>query len=175
MDFPKGISAVVHRDSEVHSCASSPCFMDYYKICSSLRDYVIRSYLKMPEEFVNIILQNRFWVVHIPFVSWSNFKFFHDSHWIILPTELCLVLYSFCASLLHSLIMLLIISSPSSRNLYPLFCWVLSILILIWLVLMALFYGAIWKDSVSLLMFPFRCHVRDFLCNMSLVSPLKRQ
>ena len=36
---------------------------------------------------------------------WSNFNFLHSSQWIILPTQLCLVLYYFCANLLHSLIM----------------------------------------------------------------------
>ena len=36
---------------------------------------------------------------------WSNLNFWHNSLWIILPTQLCLVLYSFCANVLHSLIM----------------------------------------------------------------------
>ena len=36
---------------------------------------------------------------------WSNFNFLHNSQLIILPTQSCLVLYSFCANLLHSLIM----------------------------------------------------------------------
>ena len=36
---------------------------------------------------------------------WSNFNFLHDSQWVTLPTQSCLVLYSFCASFLHSLIM----------------------------------------------------------------------
>ena len=51
---------------------------------------------------------------------WSNLNFF--------PTQLCLVLYTFCANLLHSLIIWLIISSLSSYNLHSLFCCVLSIL-----------------------------------------------
>ena len=42
---------------------------------------------------------------------WSNFNFCHNSQWITLPTQSCLVLYSFCANLLHLL-----------------FCYVLSIL-----------------------------------------------
>ena len=69
---------------------------------------------------------------------WSNFNFLHISEWITLPTQLCLVLYAFCANLLHSLIMWLMVSSLSSHSLYLLFCCVLSILALIWLVLMAL-------------------------------------
>ena len=36
---------------------------------------------------------------------WSNLNFLHISQWIPLPTQLCLVLYSFCAYLLHLLIM----------------------------------------------------------------------
>ena len=35
----------------------------------------------------------------------SNFNFLHSSKWITLPTQSCLVLYSFCVNLLHSLIM----------------------------------------------------------------------
>ena len=84
------------------------------------------------------------------------------------------VLYSFCASLLHSLIMWLVVSFLSPHNLHLLFCCVLSLLALIWLVLMALFWAAIRRDSVSFLMFPFRSHVHGFSCEMSLVSCLKR-
>ena len=40
------------------------------------------------------------------------------SLWITLPTQLCLVLHSFCANLLHSLIMWLIISSLSPHSLH---------------------------------------------------------
>ena len=35
---------------------------------------------------------------------WSNLNFLHISQWIILPTHSCLVLYSFCANLLHCLL-----------------------------------------------------------------------
>ena len=34
---------------------------------------------------------------------WSNFNFLHNSKWINLPTESCLILYFFCANLLHLL------------------------------------------------------------------------
>ena len=44
------------------------------------------------------------------FFAWSNFNFLHNSQWIILPTQSYLVLYSFCVSLQHSLIMWLTIS-----------------------------------------------------------------
>ena len=39
-----------------------------------------------------------------------------------LPTQSCLVLYSLCANLLHSLIMCLIVSALSPHNLHLLFC-----------------------------------------------------
>ena len=60
---------------------------------------------------------------------WSNLIFLHISQWITLPTQSCLVLYSFCANLLHSLIMWLIISSLSPHSLHLLFRCVLSIII----------------------------------------------
>ena len=62
---------------------------------------------------------------------WSNFNFLHNSLWIPLTTQSCLVLYSFCANLLHLLIMWLIVSSKLPYNLYVLLCCVLSILALI--------------------------------------------
>ena len=58
---------------------------------------------------------------------WSNLNFLCISQWITLPTQSCLVLYSFCANLLHSLIMWLMVSSLSPHSLHLLFCWVLSI------------------------------------------------
>ena len=61
---------------------------------------------------------------------WSNFNSLHNSQWVPLP---CHVFYSFCANLLHSLNMWLIISSLSTHNLILLFCCVLSFLDLIWL------------------------------------------
>ena len=84
----------------------------------------------------------------------------HISQLITLPTQLCLVLYSFSANLLHSLIMWLMVSSLSPHSLHLLFCWVFSILALIWLVLMALSCAAIRRDSVSVLKFSFLRHVQ---------------
>ena len=46
---------------------------------------------------------------------WSNFNFLHNSQWITLPTQSCLILYSFSTSLLHVLIWL-IVSSLSPHN-----------------------------------------------------------
>ena len=96
---------------------------------------------------------------------WSNLNFMHISQGITLPTKSCLVLYS-CANWLHSLITWLMVSSLSTHNLQLLFCCVLSILALIWLVLMVLFCVAIRRDSVSLLKFPFLSHVQVFSCEM---------
>ena len=60
-------------------------------------------------------------------IVWSNFNFLHNSLWITFPTQLCPVLYSFCASLLHSFTTGLIVSFFSPHNLHLLFCCVLSI------------------------------------------------
>ena len=83
------------------------------------------------------------------FVRW-NLNFLHISQWITLPTQSCLALYSLCANLLDSLIMWSMVSSVSPHSLHLLFCWVLSILALIWFVLMALSSTAIRRNSVSL-------------------------
>ena len=94
----------------------------------------------------------------------SNLNFVHISQWITLPTQSCLALYSFCANLLHSLIMWLYVSSLSPHSLHLLFCCVLSILASIWSVLMALSCAAIRIDFVSLLRFPFINQVQVFWC-----------
>ena len=54
---------------------------------------------------------------------WSNPNFLYISLWITLPTQSCLVLYSFCANLLHSLIMWLIVSSLPLHCLHLQFCY----------------------------------------------------
>ena len=70
---------------------------------------------------------------------WLNCNLLHISQLITLLNQSCLVLYSFCASLIHSLIMWLIVSSLSPNSLHLLFFCVLPILALIWLDLVALF------------------------------------
>ena len=55
-------------------------------------------------------------------LAWSNLNFLHISQSIVLPTHSCLALYSFCANLLHSLIMWLMVSSLSPHSLHLLFC-----------------------------------------------------
>ena len=61
-------------------------------------------------------------------LAWSNLNFLHISQWITLPTQSCQALYSFCADLLHSVIMWLMVSSLSSYSLHLQFRCVLSIL-----------------------------------------------
>ena len=106
-------------------------------------------------------------------VVWSNLNFLNISHWTTLPTQSCLALYSLCANFLHSLIMWLMVSSLSPHRLHLLFCWVLSILTLIWLVLTALSCAAFRRDCVSLLMLPFS-YVQVFSCEIVLIRRLKR-
>ena len=105
---------------------------------------------------------------------WSNVNFLHISQWITLSTQLCLASYSLCANLLHSLILWLMVSSLSLHSLHLLFCWVLSNLALIWLVLRALSRAAIRRDSVSLLKFPFLSHVQVLSCEILFISRLNR-
>ena len=59
---------------------------------------------------------------------WSNLNFLHSSQWITLPIQSCLVLYSFCANLLHSLIMWF---RPYHHITY-ICCFVASFLFLLW-------------------------------------------
>ena len=51
------------------------CFFFFYYLlgCSSGRNFVIRLYLKIPENFVLPILWDRFWFVHIPLVHMVKF------------------------------------------------------------------------------------------------------
>ena len=120
------------------------------------------------------ILQDSCQVEHVPFVRMVKLKFLPNFQWILLPTQSCLVLYSFCGNLLHSLIMWLIVMSLSLHNLHLLFYCILSILALIWLFFIALFYAAIRRDSVSLLRFPFLSHVHVISWEILFISRLKR-
>ena len=107
-------------------------------------------------------------------LAWSNLNFLYISQWIPLPSQSCLSLYSLCANLLHLLIMWLMVSSLSPHSLVLLFCCVLSILALIWLVLMVVFCSAIRRDSVSLLKFLFLSYIQVLSSEMLFISRLKR-
>ena len=104
---------------------------------------------------------------------WSNFNFLPNCQWLTLSTQSCLVLYSFCANLRHSLIIWLIFPSLSSYNLYLLFFLSFIYSCFDMVGLMAFFCAAIRRYSVSLLSFPFLSHIHVFSCEMSLVSRLK--
>ena len=98
----------------------------------------------------------------------------HITQWITLPSQSRVVLYSFCANLLHSLIMWLIVSPLSPHSRYSVFCCVLPNFALIWLILLTLFYTDFRRKCVSFLKFPFLYHVHVFWCEMLLISRLKR-
>ena len=77
-------------------------FVDYYKVWLSSRDKVICLDVKIPEEFVSFSRIDVGLCICLFFV-WPNLNFLHNSQWITLPTQSSLLLYSFCANLLHSL------------------------------------------------------------------------
>ena len=77
-----------------------------------------------------------------------------------------------CTFLLDSLIMWLIASSPLPHNLFLIFYYVLSIFTLPWLIFIELFSGAMNRDSVSLLKFPFLYKFQVFSCQISSVCLL---
>ena len=57
-------------------------------------------YLKIQENFDCLIIKDRFWSVHIPFVV----SYLHNSRLITFPLQSCLLVYFFCSTLLHSLL-----------------------------------------------------------------------
>ena len=131
--------SVVSRDSKVYSFADFLSFSFFYLLI------IIRSgFLAEIRWSVWILKSHRSLCVSFSrtsaglciyhLLAWSNLNFLHIFQWITLPTQSCLSLYSFCSSLLHSLIMQLMVSSLSPQSLHLLFCCVLSILALIWLV-----------------------------------------
>ena len=169
--------SVVSRDSKVHNSASSLSFINYFFIIvrSDLLAKIRRSIcISMYHMSLCVpFSQTEAGLSIYHFFIWSNLNFLHIPQWINMPTQSCLVLYSFRANLLYLLIIWLIVLSLSSRNLHLLFCCVLSIFALIWLVVMALFCPAIWRDSVSGIQFTFLSHVQTFSCEMSLISRLQ--
>ena len=154
--------SVVSRDSKVYNFASSLFFfflLIIIKICllAEIRWSVCMS--KSHRSLCVSFSRTDVGLCVYQLSVWSSLNFLHISHWIPLPTQSCLVLYSFWANLLHSLIIWLMVSSLSPHNPHLLFSFVLSVLALVGFVLMTLFCAAIRRDSVSLLMFPFFIHV----------------
>ena len=109
---------------------------------------------------MRLILYNRFWFAHIPFVRRSNYSFLHNSQWTTFPTQSCLVLFAFGACLLYLLIMWLTISFLSPHNVYLLFCWVWS-------------SRCCFVLLLEEILFPFRRHVYIFLYAILSVCRLK--
>ena len=118
--------------------------------CNS-RNYITKSKLLVLDR--NILLLSYYYnhYYSLRMAVWSYLNFLHNSHWIIFSTQLCLVLYSFGASLLLSLIRQLIVSSLVSHHPHLQFCCVLSIFVLIYLLRIALFLCCFLKRfNVSL-------------------------
>ena len=158
------LSILLNRDSKVHKSASSlPFFL-----------LIIKRFGRQVQIRLSICMSKYHWSLCVSFSRtytglciyhlfvWSNLNFLHNSQWITLPTQSCLVLYSFCANLLHSFIMWLLVLSLLPHYIHLLFCCVLSILSLILLVLMSLFCAAMRRNSISLLGFPFFSYVQFF-------------
>ena len=80
---------------------------------------------------------------------WLSLNLFHNSLWITFPHPVLSSLILFCAYL-QPPFMWLIVPSLSPHNLHLLFSCISSILALIWLILMALFWASIRRDSVLL-------------------------
>ena len=113
-----------------------------------------------------------FYVSHLPHLFvWSNFYFLHNSQLITFPTQSCLVLYHFWASLLHSL--WLTVSALSPHNLYLLFFSLLSITCFKIISLYGIIFAAIKRDSLSILRFSLLSHGHVISCAISLVCYLK--
>ena len=134
--------SVVSWDSKVHNFATSLFFLLLLIIIRSSLLAEIRRSVCMSKSHTSscasFSMTDAGLCIYTLF-SWSNLNFLHISQLITFPTQSFLVLYSFCANLRHSHIMWLMVSSLSPHNLYFLFCYVWTILTLIWLGLMACF------------------------------------
>ena len=85
-------------------------FVNYYQVWLPSRDLVVCLYFKIPVHFTRLNLQDGFWFVYLPFRSMVKFQFLAQYSVDHLPNQSCLVLFCFCACLLYSFIILLIIS-----------------------------------------------------------------
>ena len=63
------------RQQNSQLCKVSSFFVDYFKVWSSDRDQVIYLNFKISENFVSLILLDKFWVVYILFVCTVKSKF----------------------------------------------------------------------------------------------------
>ena len=123
--------SVVSRDSRVQNLAGSFLFLLIITRSSRLAEIWWSACIAKSQRSLCISFfrtESGSCIYHL--FMWSNFNFLHKFQSITLPIYSCLVLYSFCASLLYLLIMWLIVSSLSPHNLDLLFCYILSILAL---------------------------------------------
>ena len=95
--FSFSFNFTVYQENKVHYSASSlPFFLSIMIRSGSLPE---RRSLRVSFSWTNS------WLSIYYLFAWSKLNFLHNSYWITLSTQSCLVLYSFCISLLHSLIM----------------------------------------------------------------------
>ena len=96
--------SMVRRDSNVHNPASSLFFVEYHKVWSAGRDLVILCISKSQRSLCLSFSRTDSGLCIYHLFVWSNWNFLHIPQWITLVTQSCLVLYSFCANFLYSLI-----------------------------------------------------------------------
>ena len=77
----------------------------------------------------------------------SYLKFLHILQWITHSNQSCLLLYSLCTKLLHSLVMWLIVSSLSPHNLNLIFCCVWSIFLIIYSIRVFHINANLWSST----------------------------
>ena len=123
------IFIVVCWDSKVHYTTGSPFFffwliITWFDLLAGISWFVCIS-KSLRIMCISLSKMDSGLCIYYLFI-WSNFNFLHNSQWISFPFLSYLVLYSFLASLLHSL-MRLIISFLSTYNQHLLFCCELSI------------------------------------------------
>ena len=128
--------------------------------------WLIRLYPQIPENLMRVILKEGFWFVHIPFGIFHFLALFSVDHFPN-PVMSALFLLSFYICLQCE-----IVSSLSPKSILV---SMLEILALIILVLKALFWTAIRRDSVFFFFFsfPFRSYVQVFSCEFSPFCLLK--
>ena len=118
---------MVCRNDKIHKKANSLVFVNKDWVWSSGRNWMIRLHLKIPKNFMSVILPDRFWLLHMPCSDMIKFQSLAQFLVYYLPTHSYVVLYSFWASLLLMIMMRLILLYFTSHNLHLPFCYVLSI------------------------------------------------
>ena len=161
---------MVFQDGKVHNSASYLFFVDYHQVWSSSRYLVIRLNLKILENFMRLVLQDRFWFVHIPFIRMVKFQFIalfpvdHLTHSVV--SCLILSLYWFASSTYY------VIDRFISITTLPTFAILLRLIYACFDIVGP--YNVILccyqKRFSFILRFPFLSHVQVFLCEISFVA-----